>query len=93
MLFPFLTFFQFSICFVNKSIPIRLLVKLDAVPNDKIYLVGFMAAGKTTAAKALGARLAWAVTALKKTSTPTNGSSKHTSTRILFNQDHSVLKR
>jgi hypothetical protein len=26
---------------------------------DKIYLVGFMAAGKTTVARALGARLDW----------------------------------
>ncbi|MGE5358251.1 MAG: shikimate kinase [Bacteroidales bacterium] len=28
--------------------------------TDKIYLVGFMAAGKTTVARALGARLGWA---------------------------------
>lgn len=28
---------------------------------DKIYLVGFMAAGKTTVARALGARLGWRV--------------------------------
>jgi shikimate kinase len=31
------------------------------VKRDKIYLVGFMAAGKTTVARALGARLAWRV--------------------------------
>lgn len=29
--------------------------------RDKIYLVGFMAAGKTTVARALGARLKWRV--------------------------------
>jgi shikimate kinase len=29
------------------------------VTTDKIYLVGFMAAGKTTVARALGARLGW----------------------------------
>ncbi len=29
--------------------------------HDKIYLVGFMAAGKTTVAEALGARLGWRV--------------------------------
>jgi shikimate kinase len=29
------------------------------VSNDKIYLVGFMAAGKTTVARALAARLGW----------------------------------
>jgi shikimate kinase len=29
------------------------------VTPDKIYLVGFMAAGKTTVARALGARLGW----------------------------------
>ncbi len=29
--------------------------------RDKIYLVGFMAAGKTTVARALGARLQWRV--------------------------------
>lgn len=29
--------------------------------TDKIYLVGFMAAGKTTLARALGARLSWGV--------------------------------
>jgi shikimate kinase len=29
------------------------------VPADKIYLVGFMAAGKTTVARALAARLGW----------------------------------
>ena len=29
--------------------------------TDKIYLVGFMAAGKTTLARALGARLSWRV--------------------------------
>lgn len=29
--------------------------------TDKIYLVGFMAAGKTTLARALGARLCWGV--------------------------------
>jgi shikimate kinase len=31
------------------------------VKADKIYLVGFMGAGKTTAARALGARLHWRV--------------------------------
>ena len=31
----------------------------DAVTADKIYLVGFMAAGKTTVARALAARLGW----------------------------------
>ena len=30
--------------------------------KDKIYLVGFMAAGKTTVASTLGARLGWTVT-------------------------------
>lgn len=29
------------------------------MPTDKIYLVGFMAAGKTTVARALAARLGW----------------------------------
>ena len=32
---------------------------VDAVRTDKIYLVGFMAAGKTTVARALAARLQW----------------------------------
>ncbi len=32
--------------------------------NDKLYLVGFMAAGKTTLATALGAHLDWAVSDL-----------------------------
>jgi shikimate kinase len=31
------------------------------VRNDKIYLVGFIAAGKTTVARALGRRLGWRV--------------------------------
>lgn len=31
------------------------------VRNDKIYLVGFMAAGKSTVAESLGARLGWRV--------------------------------
>ncbi|HXH06740.1 MAG TPA: shikimate kinase [Vicinamibacterales bacterium] len=33
----------------------------DALAPDKIYLVGFMAAGKTSVARALGARLGWRV--------------------------------
>jgi shikimate kinase len=31
------------------------------VRADKLYLVGFMGAGKTTVARALGARLGWRV--------------------------------
>src|SRR4029078_12984893 len=31
----------------------------QVTPIDKIYLVGFMAAGKSTVAKLLGARLGW----------------------------------
>ncbi|HWP99191.1 MAG TPA: shikimate kinase [Vicinamibacterales bacterium] len=33
----------------------------DVLTPDKIYLVGFMAAGKTSVARALGARLGWRV--------------------------------
>src|SRR5262249_37198445 len=33
----------------------------DAVKAEKIYLVGFMAAGKTSVARALGRRLGWDV--------------------------------
>ncbi len=34
---------------------------MRAVPDDKIYLVGFMGSGKTTMARALGRRLGWRV--------------------------------
>ena len=40
---------------------------------DKIYLVGFMAAGKTTVARALAARLGWRAEDIERVHLPMHG--------------------
>lgn len=51
---------------VHVGLPAASRVRSD-VRTDKIYLVGFMGAGKTTVARALGRRLHWRVEDLDKT--------------------------